>query len=364
MPLSNLSRTLQSQLLIARLNHPLWSFRHVLGGLKFAKRWFINPDGTAPTPLAIAWYLTHACPENCDFCNVSRALKEEQPHLRFTEARSLIDTLVPKIPVVALGGGEPMAHPDVIDIIHHIRSKNGRVFVVTSGTPVGPGLAKALCKAEPEMIMISLLGPEAIHDSRMGRTGAFKRTVAALDHIQRNRNPRKTRLIINCTISPKEYAMLDEVVEIGRSLKVDAVRFSWLSFMSPEENQKKPTAEPYFVLPAEEIAGFEMEPLIQKLTQIRKQWPQFVQFLPNLSQSELAAWFNGSGVQRHCLSLWHTLFLRPDSIAVPCGHMQNTELGSVLEQPLEGIWNSNAFKAIRLAQRQEAFQMCGRCCKV
>ena len=119
-----------------------------------------------------------------------------------------------------------------------------------------------------------------------------------------------------------------------------------------------------YFLAAEEIAEFETEPLIQKLTQIKNQWPQFVHFLPNLSQSELAAWFNGSGVQRHCLSLWHTLFLRPDSIAVPCGHMQNTELGSVLKKPLEGIWNSNAFKSIRLAQRQEAFQMCGRCCKV
>ena len=118
---------------------------------------------------------------------------------------------------------------------------------------------------------------------------AFKRTVAALDHIQRNRNPRKTRSIINCTISPKEYTMLDEVIEIGRSLSVDAVRFSWLSFMDPEENQKKPTAEPYFILPAEEIAEFEMEPLIQNSPDQEAVATVRLDFFLNLSQSELAA---------------------------------------------------------------------------
>ena len=364
MSMTNLSRTLQSQLLIARLNHPLWSFRHVLGGLKFAKRWIINSDGTAPTPLAIAWYLTHACPEKCDFCNVSRALKEEQPHLRFKDARPLIDALVPKIPVVALGGGEPMAHPDIIDIIRHIRGNRGRVFVVTSGTPVGPTLARALCNAEPEMIMVSLLGPEAVHDNRMGRIGAFKRTVAAINHIQNNRNKKRTRLIINCTISPNEHSFLHEVVQIGQTLGVDAIRFSWLSFMSPTEQKILPQAEPYFILPESDIAEFDDEVLWQTVTQIKRQWPQFVQFLPNLSRNELHSWFHGSGVQRNCLSLWHTLFLRPDAVAVPCGHMQNLKMGSLNDTSLETIWNSSEFKSIRQKQRQQSFQMCGRCCKV
>ena len=63
------------------------------------------------------------------------ALKKNSPISDSMRLGLSSDTLVPKIPVVALGGGEPMAHPDVIDIIHHIRSKNGRNAVVTSGTP-------------------------------------------------------------------------------------------------------------------------------------------------------------------------------------------------------------------------------------
>ena len=364
MPLSHLSRTLQSQLQIARLNHPLWSFRHILGGLRLAQKWFLHPDGTAPTPLALAWYLTHACPEKCDFCNVSRALKTAQPHLRFKDARSLIDALVPTIPVVALGGGEPMAHPDVIDIIRHIHTRNGRVFIVTSGTPIGPSLARELARSNPEMIMISLLGPEPIHDQRMGRTGAFKRTLAAIENIQQHRDRRKSRLIINCAISPSETAILPDVVRIAKDLGVDALRFSWLSFMSPTEQSTLPIAEPYFILPEEEIRAFDLDLLWNAVHKIQREETPFVQFLPRLSKSEFQAWFQGSGVERACLSLWHTLFLRPDAVVVPCGHMQNQELGSLKQHPLDDIWNHQAFKALRIQQRQKPFQMCKRCCKV
>jgi MoaA/NifB/PqqE/SkfB family radical SAM enzyme len=364
MSLLSLPATVHSQARIALLNRNLWSRQHLLGALSLSAKWFIQPDGTAPSPMAMAWYMTHACPESCNFCNVSRALEVETPSLALKEARTLIDKLVPQIPVVALGGGEPMAHPNILEIIHHIHKRKGRLFVVTSGTTIGPNKAKALCAENPEMIMISLLGDEPTHNERMGREGAYQRTLSAIENIQKYRKPNRTRLILNCTISPSQIEIIDSVVAIAKSLKVDALRFSWLSFMSEKEFSLSPKPEPYFIMPDEEIRQFDWKSMWKEVIQIQKNNSGFVQFLPRLNEDDFREWFAGSGVKRACLSLWHTLFVRPDGTVVPCGHMQDKPIGHTLDQSLEQYWNSEQFRTLRLKQRHTPFQMCGRCCKI
>ena len=361
---SMLLSTVHSQMRIALLNRTLWSRRHLVGGIRLGAKWSIRRNGTAPNPLAMAWYLTHACPEKCDFCNVSRSLEVEYPTLESSRAFELIHRMVPKIPVVALGGGEPMAHPNILPIIRTIHECKGRVFLVTSGTTMGSGKAKALCDENPEMVMISLLGDEPTHDKRMGREGAYLRTISAITNVARYRNPKRTRLIVNCTVSPNEIGILDSVIQIARETGVDALRFSWLSFMSPSESEVLPKAEPYFILPQEDINSFEWRPMWEKVLEIKRKHADLVQFLPALNQREFEQWFDGHGVERACLSLWHTLFVRPDASVVPCGHMQEDSLGNLLSEPLEGIWNSAAFTQLRMSQRNNPFQMCGRCCKV
>ncbi len=360
----NFLSTVYSQMRIAMLNRTLWSRRHVTGALKLGRRWAVRPDGTAPTPLAMAWYLTHACPEFCNFCNVSRALEVEYPTLPTADAMGLIQRLVPKIPVVALGGGEPMAHRDVLPIIRQVHKCGGRVFLVTSATTLGGKKAQALCAEHPEMIMVSVLGDEAMHDERMGRAGAYQRMLQALENIQRHRDSRRTRLIVNCTISPNEGHILESVVQMARRIGVDAVRFSWLSFMSPTENQQLPKAEPYFILPQESIDAFDWRSMWETVQWVQREHADIVQFLPALNATEFEQWFAGSGVQRACLSLWHTLFVRPDASVVPCGHLQDDPLGNLMGQDLSSVWNSRRFKEVRMAQRSSPFQMCGRCCKV
>lgn len=362
--LATLGDTIRSQARTALVNRTLWSSRHLLGAVQLSARWSLRPDGTAPQPLAIAWYLTHACPESCDFCNVSRVLEQEVPALPFKSAQALVDRLVPQIPVVALGGGEPMAHPHVLPLIQHIHERGGRVFVVSSGTTIGPSRARELCRLHPEMVAISLLGDQASHDARMGRQGAWRRTLGAIEHIQRHRDPRRTRLIINCTIGPDEASQIDAVVDTARRLGVDALRFTWLSFMSPAQATMPPRAQPYLVLPDAQIAAFDVPALLETVRRVQRDHAGFVQFLPGLDDAQLHQWFTGPGLRRACLSLWHTLFLRPDGQAVPCGHMQDQPLVDALTQPLPEWWNSEPLRALRMTQRSQPFEMCARCCKI
>lgn len=362
--LPDLHAAARSQARTALLHRGLWSTRHLLGAARLGARWSLRPDGTAPDPMAIAWYLTHACPEACEFCNVSRALAAETPHLALPRAIALVDRLVPRIPVVALGGGEPMAYPHILDLVAHIHSRGARVFLVTAGTTMGPTRARELCRQAPAVLMVSLLGDEATHDRRMGRPGAFRRAVMAIEEIQRHRDPRRTHLVLNCTIGPAERQVLEPVARLARDLGVDMLRFSWLSFMRPREAALTPIATPYLVLPDEEVDAFDWAGLRDEVRRIERVHGDRVQFTPRLDDDELQAWFAGSGLRRGCLSLWHTLFLRPDGQAVPCGHMQEDPIADATSAPLDGWWNREDLRALRMKQRQEAFAMCARCCKV
>ena len=363
---ASLRATISSQIRIATLNRSLWS----IGMLRSAvgAYWSVrtNQHGRAPSPLAVAWYVTHACPEQCDFCNVSRALEVEYPHLELSKACDVVDRVINSTQVFALGGGEPMAYPHIVPLIKHIKSRNGRVFIVTSGTTLSRSKAKELCAADPEMLMFSMLGDEKTHDMRMGRAGAFQRLISSIQTVLEFRV--NSRVILNCAIGPLDTDSIPQVINISKNLGVDALRFSWLSFMTDSENSVEPVAEPYHIVEPGTVNSSEWLNGFQRLSKLRKHIGKaengFVQFLPHLSDSELRNWFLGAGVSRTCLSLWHTLFLRPDGTIVPCGHMQSTHLGNIQSQSLESIWNGETLSSLRLSQRQNPFQMCGRCCKI
>lgn len=360
-----LARTARSQARTAWVSRTLWSPRHLVGALRLPLHWALRRDGSAPPPLALAWYLTHACPETCDFCNVTQALTVEQPPMALAQALAVVDAQVPRIPIVALGGGEPLVYSGVFELMRRVQQRGGRVFLVTSGTTLGPARARRLAALAPTVVMVSLLGDEATHDQRMGRAGSWQRAIGAVDALARARDPRRTRLLLNCAIGPDDAPSIPAVIDAGRRLGVDAVRFTWLSFLAPSERQQAQRDTLYHQVSDDALAGWDSGPLLATAARAEAEHPGFVELLPRLSPAERTGWFEaGGGVQRRCLSLWHTLFLRPDGQVVPCGHLQDEPVGSLLDGDLPGVWNGGAMRASRLAQGTDGFDICRRCCKV
>ena len=162
--------------------------------------------------------------------------------------------------------------------------------------------------------MISLLGPKP-NTTEDGPDGCIQRTVATLDinAIETRKNTADRQLYH----LPKIHDV-DEVVKIGRSLSVDAVRAGWLSFISPKKSEKPWRA--YFILPAEEIAEFETEPLFRPHSD-QEAVATVRSILPNLSQSELAAWFVTASAPLPQFVAHPILLTR--LVAVPCGTCKN-----------------------------------------
>jgi len=339
--------------------------RQLLGALPLPYHWYVRRDGSAPTPLFIGWYITYACPQNCAFCNVSKAVKVWHKPMGEKEENLFIDRFVPRIGTVAIGGGEPLFHPGIDDRVSRIRARGGRVLIVTSGTTLGPAEARRLAAAAPEMIIFSVLGDEQTHDREMGRAGSWQKATGGLANFLAARDPRKTRVGINCALGSGNALTMRAVVDLGRKLGVDAVRFTWMSFLTESERRREPHEITYLVLPDEDLGAFDPTPMLATARALEREHPGFVQFTPRLNEGERGNWFRaGGGVNRRCLYIWHTLFVRPDGSVVPCGHLFDDPLGNVRSDRLEAIWNSDRFRSVRRAQWAQPFEVCRRCCKV
>jgi MoaA/NifB/PqqE/SkfB family radical SAM enzyme len=76
-------------------------------------------------------------------------------------------------PLVFFGGfGEPLSHPDIIDMVRQVKAIGSRVELITNGTLLTPDTSKGLISAGLDMLWISLDGasPESYADVRLGAT--------------------------------------------------------------------------------------------------------------------------------------------------------------------------------------------------
>jgi MoaA/NifB/PqqE/SkfB family radical SAM enzyme len=361
----SLVEEVRSQARTAWVARGLWTLPQLARGVQLPVSWYVRKDGTAPLPIAACQYITYACPEECTFCNVTQVVADWAQPLSESDQIKLIDKLVPRVPTLAIGGGEPLAHPGILEHYARIKQRGGRIFTVTSGTTLGAAKAKKLAAIGPDVVMFSLLGDEPAHDAAMGRAGAWQRTVAGLSNFLAERDPKRTRVLVNCAVSLENAHALRPVAELAKRLGADAVRFTWLSFLTDVERARETHDVTYLVLPAETVAAFDPGPTLAEARLLEAEHRGFVTFLPRLDEAERQGWYRADGgVQRHCFTLWHTLFLRPDASVVPCGHLFDEPVGNLLTDDLDTVWNHPKLKQARLAQWSRPFEVCRRCCKV
>jgi len=354
----------RSQAKVAWVTRGLWTLPQLARAVQLPHAWYVRKDGTAPLPVAACQYVTYECPEACEFCNVTHAVEAWAQPLAEADQARLIEKLVPRIPVMAIGGGEPMAHPGILEHYARIKRRGGRIFTVTSATTLGATKARKLAEIGPDVVMVSVLGGEASHDRAMGRPGAWQKTVSGLQNLLDHRDPARTRVILNCAVG-LDGASLTPVVELGRRLGVDGVRFTWLSFLTESERAREPRDMTYHVVEDETLQAFDPRPALAEARRIEQAHFGFASFHPHLDEAQRLAWYApGGGVGRRCHTLWHTLYLRPDGAVVPCGHLFDEPVGNVLEDDLERLWNHPRLREERRAQWAAPFEICRRCCKV
>ena len=176
-------------------------------------------------PLRILFEVTTTCNLKCAHCN-ARAGPTTGQHVPTEEFLALLERLYNQgTRDVELTGGEPLLHPDFLEIFRFCVEKFKMVVVATNGLLIDENIAEEFAKHTNVVVQISLDGstPES-HDERRGVKGAFERAVQASQLLVAYGVPIRIMIAI-CRDNVDE---LEDIIQLANELDVGGINYDYV----------------------------------------------------------------------------------------------------------------------------------------
>ena len=322
---------------------------------------------------------TSVCDLACVTC-LQRTWDEVAGHMPLERYARLLDGL-PDNPSAAVtltfsGFGEPLMHPDIIEMIRRARARDLRVEIITNGTRLDAGMADALAVLGVAQVTVSVNGGDEAAFASM-RQGSLRRTLEGVAALRDIRRRRKIPLHIGlaCVATRRNAYSLPSLLHTARDLEIDFVSISNVvphTAEMAEETLYERTAfltnpAPDAWRPRVELARMDRNDLTRPLLQAIEDevlvtpppatdagsWRNHCRFA---HEGMLAV--TSDGRVAPCLSLMrsHTAFVNGQAKTVT-----GVVVGHVDETPLVQIWRAPAFREFRRRVRAFDFPPCFGC---
>jgi len=292
------------------------------------------------------------------------------------EIKNLIQQVSKFSSTIVIGGGEPLTHKSLQEVLTYAKRIGLKCEICTNGTLITPELARELVSVLDSLIL-SIDGPPEIHDLVRGE-GNFDRVNQGMELINESEKItlKKIEQRFNLTISSINIAYLDKVIDIAQKLDC-SLSFSHLiysdhktalqqqEFLRSNLGIENNTADGFIT----NLHEFDVTSLIEKLrlSQDKAKWlgvPFCISpFLKN--EDEIRAWYTTLDYipSMHCTYPWTTMYIKPDGEVQPCEFI-NYSLGNVRMQETRDIWNGHRARQFRRTLKKGLFPGCLRCCKL
>jgi len=177
----------------------------------------------APTPLALIAELTHRCPLHCVYCSNPLELKQRADELS-TEIWSRVFREAAEAGVLQVDftGGEPLARPDVVELVRAAREAGLYVSLITSGLPLDEARLDALVQAGLDHIQLSFQGATEESANEISGTKAHAHKLRVLDWLRGHR----VALTLNFVIHRANIDRLEEMLALGESSCAGRIEFA------------------------------------------------------------------------------------------------------------------------------------------
>lgn len=163
--------------------------------------------------------LTYRCNLSCAFCYAgcgatgtagARAGMREMSDEEVCRVLEVIRREA-RCPSVSFTGGEPTLRPGLPLFVRHAKALGLAVNLISNGQLLDDRLVGELANAGLDSAQLSLEGPDAaLHDSLVGRAGAFARLWEAVERLR----SRGVRVHTNTTMNRRNVAQLVEIVDL------------------------------------------------------------------------------------------------------------------------------------------------------
>jgi MoaA/NifB/PqqE/SkfB family radical SAM enzyme len=192
--------------------------------------------------------LTYQCTQRCLQCTIP-ALAHDHPRITFDNFRLIIDKLDHYgTQGITISGGEPMAHPDLPDMLAYAAGKSfTNIHLLTTLYASGNLVDRTLDAVFANDISLSCSfdGFGEVADTLRGGHDVARRVLSGIDQFNRRNKNRKRPLgaFLNIVISQSNLYQIPEILRMAESIgwKVNMDLYRWQSDNHRENDEMKIT---------------------------------------------------------------------------------------------------------------------------
>jgi MoaA/NifB/PqqE/SkfB family radical SAM enzyme len=165
--------------------------------------------------------LLYDCTFRCRICDFWKSSYQDAPRLSAGQVKLIADKLAQIGPqIVSIGGGEPLLHPKIVDIVKTLSADHFPVMIC-NGWFVTPKIAQDLFASGMHEISVSVdYASSQKHDEQRGVEGAFDRAIAALKVLKTNRTKPHQRVHMISVVLDDNLADVEELIRLCRKMGI------------------------------------------------------------------------------------------------------------------------------------------------
>src|SRR5271156_3887569 len=170
----------------------------------------------ASNPLALIAELTHRCPLHCVYCSNPLELDQRARELSTAAwARVLREAAELGVLQVDFTGGEPLARPDLAELIRAARAAGLSASLITSGLPLDEKRLEELVHAGLDHLQLSFQGAREESANEFAGTQAHAQKLRVAEWVKRHRIALTLNFVTHRQNLDQLEEMLALVEEIG-----------------------------------------------------------------------------------------------------------------------------------------------------
>lgn len=340
-------------------------------------------------PKWVVLQVTEKCNLRCKMCyewgdNGSYLHKHKLNNLSVHKVNEIFENLKGYNVYYELFGGEPMLHPQFVDILSIIKKHNCTVDIPTNGTLLSK-YYKEVVDANIRRIWISLDGPQEVNDAQRGKN-VYARATEGIRLLQEHKKASgKTYPLVGVTfvVTPDNYKYLKSFYEMEVSkMGVDYFSIEFQLFITEERYKKyqcfikekfgldNAWASKGLVRKLEQFKDIDVEYLVAVLNGIKKDiaktetqligYPKYID-IANINKFYHGDWDNMKEARKNCPFPWVYMEISASGVVTPCHTFYDIEMGNVNDTPIMEIWESEKFKDLRIKMRNCITPICFAC---
>jgi len=341
--------------------------RHFLNKLRSMAHYTLQSD-RAFMPLEILLILTDQCNYKCRVCSLWQGIYQDsnKEPLALSEIKELINQCaVLGVPTFLISGGEPLLHPNFLEIIRYTSQRIPIVRLNTNASLITQEIADELVDMGLQEIWVSLDGPHEYYNRFRGVPNAYQRTVAGLEYIieaKRKKSLPNPRVLVDTIVTPENRDLLPEFIAVLGALGVEDLNLVHTCYVPPEAVGKTEKllaltniySGQFTTSTGASAVGVRLGK--EQVRAIKKAADRIGLYIDPL----LTAPANQNRPPCRCLFPWMNLMLFPHGEACVCPLLDFVSIGNVRHQPIQEIWNCELMREIR-RKITKGFPVCDHC---